>query len=88
MSATKHEQGVVPPHLHDLPASAKLVYLCLDTHGALSAQEIRARTGISKNTARRAISDLEDRDAVLERPDPDDGRRRRYVLTKDLQITP
>jgi DNA-binding MarR family transcriptional regulator len=85
MSATD-TSGTVPPRLHDLTASVKLVYMCLDVHGALTAQELRARTGVSKNTAWRSIGELQERDVVIERPDPEDGRRQRYVLAEHLQI--
>jgi len=76
----------VPVDVQNCSPSARLVYLLLDAEGALAQQTIRSLTGLSEDTARRALGELEDADAVLERPDPADGRRRKYVLARALEV--
>ena len=76
----------VPVAVQDCSPSARLVYLLLDTEGALPQQSIRSLTGLSEDTVRRALGELRDADAALERPDPSDGRRRRYVLAERLEV--
>jgi DNA-binding MarR family transcriptional regulator len=80
------DPGGVPPRLHDVSPSARLCYLLLDAEGALPQQRIRSMTGLSEDTVRRALGELRDTDAVIERPDPTDGRRRRYVLASHLEV--
>ena len=74
----------VPFTVQDCSASARVVYLLLEAEGALTQQRIRSLSGLSKDTCRRAIDELEAADAVIERPDPTDGRRQRYVLGSQL----
>jgi hypothetical protein len=78
--------GGVPLAVQDCSPSARLVYLLLDVEGALPQQSIRSLTGLSEATARRALSELREADAALERPDPNDGRRQRYVLAEHLEV--
>lgn len=76
----------IPSDIQHCSPSARLVYLLLDSEGALPQQQIRSLTGLSEDTARRALGELRDSDAVIERPDPVDGRRQRYVLAKQLEV--
>jgi len=76
-------QGV-PLAVQDCSPSARIVYLLLDAQGALTQQRIRSLSGLSKDTCRRAIDELGGVDAVIERPDPNDGRRQRIVLAEKL----
>lgn len=76
----------IPVDVQDCSASAKVVYLLLDAEGALPQQRIRSLTGLSEDTTRRALGELRDVEAVIERPDPSDGRRRRYVLGEHLEV--
>lgn len=76
----------VPLDVQSSSPSARLVYLLLESEGALPQQEIRSLTGLTPDTTRRALKELADADAVLERPDPTDGRRQRYVLAEQLEV--
>jgi len=76
----------VPVGVQNCSPSARLVYLLLDAEGALAQQTVRSLSGLSEDTCRRALGELEDADAVLDRPDPSDGRRRKYVLAKHLEV--
>lgn len=78
--------GGLPREVQDCSPSARVVYLLLDAEGALPKQHIRTMTGLSTDTTRRALRELASRDVVLDRPDPDDGRRRKYALTEHLEV--
>jgi len=73
----------VPPSVRNLPTSAKLVYVILETHGtALTQTDIRSLTGLSPDTTRRALETLREDALVTKRPFPDDRRKRLYTLTE------
>lgn len=76
----------IPQKIRDTSPSARLIYLLLDAEGALPKQEIIARSGLSTDTTRRALRELEDADVVLNRPDPADARRRKFALSKHLEV--
>jgi DNA-binding MarR family transcriptional regulator len=76
----------LPREIQDTSPSARLVYLLLDAEGALPKQHVQSMSGLSADTTRRALRELEDAGAVLDRPDPTDGRRRKYVLAKHLEV--
>lgn len=76
----------VPADIQHCSPSARLVYLLLNAEGALPQQTIRSYSGLSEDTTRRVLNELQDADAVLERPDPEDGRRQRYVLAEKLEV--
>lgn len=73
-----------PFAVQECSPSARVVYLLLDAEGALSQQRIRSHSGLSEDTCRRVLDELEAVDAVIERPDPADGRRQKYVLGSQL----
>lgn len=81
---TRNDRGV-PADVKNCSPSARLVYLLLDAEGALAQQQIRSLAGISEDTTRRVLEELEAADAVLERPHPGDGRCKKYVLTRALE---
>lgn len=88
MSTTRSERPVsvqLPHDVQKLHISARLVYLVLRIGGPATKQQIRASTGLSGEAARSALSALIDNDVVIRRPDPEDGRRSRFVLKADLQ---
>lgn len=82
---TPNTRGV-PVDVEECSPSAKLVYLLLDREDALAQQQIRSLAGISEDTTRRVLEELEAADAVLERPHPGDGRCKKYVLTRKLEV--
>jgi DNA-binding MarR family transcriptional regulator len=77
---------VIPPEVQSAKPSARLLYLLLDVEGACTQQRLRELSALSPSGTRRAINALEDADVVVERPDPVDGRRRRYVLASHLEV--
>lgn len=84
-ATTSHDEPTIPREHQDLTPSQKLIYTLLDRNGALPRQAIREETGLSGSTITESLDKLQDRDTVICRPDPTDGRRRRYVLAEDLQ---
>lgn len=79
-------ERLVPAEIADLSATARLAYVALDEYGALSHQDLHAHTRASRNSVTQAVTDLKEAGVVLERPDPDDGRRQRYVLAEQLRL--
>lgn len=77
-------QSGVPRRLHSESVATRLVYLTLLEVGPVTQQELRSATGLSQKAASSALVTLINVGEVVERPDPDDGRRRKYVLSESI----
>jgi predicted ArsR family transcriptional regulator len=64
--------------LLDLPPSAKLVFLVLESESPLTQSEIAERARLSKRTVRHALSELEEASVVAEEVYVPDARKRLY----------
>jgi DNA-binding MarR family transcriptional regulator len=74
----------VPPSLHEVPASHRLVYLVVaGAEAAPSVEELIDRTGLSRSSVKTALVTLSERGLVEEQTHPVDGRRRLYALAED-----
>lgn len=69
----------------DAPPSVKFVhYVLQEADRALTSAEIATRTGLPVRTVRRALQDLQDRDAVAQRgPRPREPGAPLYTATGD-----
>jgi DNA-binding MarR family transcriptional regulator len=67
----------------DLGPSAKLVYTVLDHEGPLTQQDLVERTRLAARTVRKALSRLEEADAVDERVYLQDARQRLYSVREE-----
>lgn len=84
-NALTHRQLRVPRPVRDLAPSARLVYVLLEAHDtALSQSDVRALSGLSSETTRRALGALQDANVVAERPHDRDGRKQLYVLSERI----
>jgi DNA-binding MarR family transcriptional regulator len=67
----------------DLGPSAKLVYTVLAHEGPLTQQALVERTRLAARTVRKALSRLEEQDAVDERIYLQDARQRLYSVREE-----
>jgi DNA-binding MarR family transcriptional regulator len=75
--------------VRDLAASARLVYLVLRVRDRpLSQADLRAETGLTAETIRRALRRLAAADVVDEHPHDQDGRKQLYALTEPEPTSP
>lgn len=74
----------------DAPPSAKFVHYVLDeADRALTSAEIVDRSGLPVRTVRRALQDLQDRDAVEQRgPRPREPGTPLYTTTDETDTDP
>jgi len=67
----------------DLGPSAKLVYTVLEHEGPLTQQDLVERTRLAARTVRKALSRLEEEEAVDERVYLQDARQRLYSVREE-----
>jgi len=70
----------IPSELHDLPVTAKVVYLILRDDANMSTADIAAESGLSTRSVNKGINDLGER--VQSVKDPFDSRVFRHTLVE------
>jgi transcription initiation factor IIE alpha subunit len=71
---------VFPDEIRTMPATAKLVYKCLEEGGPATKAELVKQTGQSERAVETALRTLADRGAVISQPDLTETRRDRWCL--------
>lgn len=71
----------IPGRVRNASASTRLVYILLKLAGEpLSNADLRSMTGLSAETTRRALRELDRFQLLIEANHPDDGRKCLYAL--------
>lgn len=74
----------IPREYEGLPASAKLIYRMLeDADEPLTAADINEETGVARSTARRAVEDLREAGAPVEKRPNTNGDPRAFAYVLD-----
>ncbi|MFB6162156.1 MAG: MarR family transcriptional regulator [Halococcoides sp.] len=67
--------------------SAKFVFYVLEREAPLTTAQIADRTRLSPRTVRNALSRLDGRDLIRERPSFRDARKTLYEPTESIEVT-
>jgi DNA-binding MarR family transcriptional regulator len=73
----------VGQRLLDLPPSAKLVFIVLEYEGPLTQKQIVEESRLSERTARYALRQLKEIDAINEEMNLRDARQMLYTTTRN-----
>jgi DNA-binding MarR family transcriptional regulator len=74
----------VPEELTGTRPMCRVVYLLLRHNGATTLQELQELSVGGRASLCRALSDLEELDLVVKRPEPTDDRQNHFVLREQL----
>jgi DNA-binding MarR family transcriptional regulator len=74
----------VPAELRGMRPTARIMFLLLRHHGAVSRQELIRLSQCDGSMVSIALGELEEAGIVSRRPNPYDRRKNRFVLTDHL----
>ena len=65
-----------------LTTSSRLILESIRSTGFCSQKDLSAYTGLSERSVRNSLRQLKNKGLIFEAPDPNDGRRREYIIIK------